>query len=253
MEIYSDSSCSSEYPLLVSGFILNECQPSDQSGTSSEMMILIDGSELGTNSYSGGDCQPNNFNVYTPLPLTFTDGISECTNLESLGEPSGSGYTKGYIADSLSAVVDKYASKEIVINFNYPTATCDNFPTFDIIFYKPCQEISENGNTVYFTNTFTATGLENSLFDDPSCSGEPQRSSLTYAQIEFNVCLPTDDDNDNLLYMMHTTRFFMRPIQSPTVAPTLAPTKGKSSIIFSLIIVSLLTHILLTHRYETNS
>jgi len=119
----------------------------------------------------------------------------------------------------------KYASKEIVINFNYPTATCDNFPTFDIIFYKPCQEISENGNTVYFTNTFTATGLENSLFDDPSCSGEPQRSSLTYAQMEFNVCLPTDDDNDNLLYMMHTTRFFMQPIQSPTVAPTRAPTK----------------------------
>lgn len=224
-EVYADSSCGSTmpntHPIHISGIVLDTCQRSDAEGTKSEMWFMKSGTELGSNSYNGPDCKKSNFIKYEPFPFPLTNGEIGCTPMDDDGS------FKGFIAESSSAMIQKYSSMNTIITFNYPTGSCKGeFPSLDITVVEPCQESTDhNGNPdgTYVTNIFTATGVDQSVFSNPSCTGTPQRASYTYAQMEFSMCRPSDDPSDSLKYELMTTNFLLQPTQSPTRAPTYKP------------------------------
>jgi len=226
-EFYTDSTCgstmASPHPYLISGIVLNVCKPSDAEGTTSEIMIINSNSELGTNYYNGSDCQQSNFINYDAFPVAITNGSTDCISFGT-----GSGSFKGFIADSTTAMIAKYNSLNAVITLNYESSSCEGpFPTIDITVFEPCIEYTDNGYSTgtYFSQIFTTTGVHFSMFDNPSCSGEPTyEGSYTYAEIQLNKCTPTTDPTDNLEFMLLTTHYLLQSAGNPTVKPTRSPT-----------------------------
>jgi len=214
----------SPHPIFITGVVLNVCQPTSN-GAESEMMVMTNDSELGTNYYYGPGC--NNFKEYSQYPVPVVDGATGCIPVE--GE-EGAGSLKGFIANSVEAMIAKYNSLNAVITLNYESAGCGGqFPTIDMTILEPCRESTDDNGSptgTYYTETLTSTGVDLFSFDNSLCDDEPSYlGSATYADMLFNICVDSDDPTDNLQYMFLTTHFLIQShTLNPTRAPTLVPT-----------------------------
>ena len=198
-------------PFYITGGVLNVCGRS-YNGKKAAMLIMKTANELGTNTYSGNTCT-GTFTYRKEADLRTMKG---CMPASTLGGPSD--YSFKAIKSTLTAFLQKYSSINGVFTLNYATKTCSGqYPTIDVTVYDRCTAYTsgEDDTTTagYLTMNFTPTGATQIMYgpNNQDCTGTPLYTyNVTYANMKYGKCTPTDDSEDNYMYNIQTTRFLMK-------------------------------------------